>query len=229
MDPKEEKPKEEKPKEEKPKEEKPKVEKKEGKPAAAAAAPSTEKKEKAPAKGEKKGEAAAPAAPAVPAVPPPPPFMGVSNRSRSGVTVKDVPAALFVTTFAKHLKRVGKITVPAWADLVKTGVGKELAPYDPDWFYIRTASIARKIYLRPCGIGDLREVYGCKIRRGSSPSRFSKGSGSVIRKCLAQLQELKLVSKSKRDGRRITATGKRELDRIAAQIMSQIKNRPIVV
>ncbi|GER42281.1 40S ribosomal protein S19, partial [Striga asiatica] len=30
-------------------------------------------------------------------------------------------------------------------DLVKTDVLKELAPYDPDWYYIRAASMARKI------------------------------------------------------------------------------------
>ena len=28
------------------------------------------------------------------------------------------------------------------------GVHKELAPYDPDWYYIRAAAIVRKIYLR---------------------------------------------------------------------------------
>ena len=27
--------------------------------------------------------------------------------------------------------------VPDWVDLVKTSKAKELAPYDPDWYYIR--------------------------------------------------------------------------------------------
>jgi small subunit ribosomal protein S19e len=54
-----------------------------------------------------------------------------------GVNVKDVPSDQFVVAYAAHLKRIGKIEVPKWADLVKTGAYKELAPYDPDWYYIR--------------------------------------------------------------------------------------------
>ena len=30
-----------------------------------------------------------------------------------------------------------QIQLPSWVDLVKTGALKELAPYDPDWYYIR--------------------------------------------------------------------------------------------
>lgn len=32
---------------------------------------------------------------------------------------------------------IGQIELPPWTDIVKTGVLKELAPYDPDWYYIR--------------------------------------------------------------------------------------------
>jgi len=35
------------------------------------------------------------------------------------------------------LIRGGKLKVPDWVDLVKTAKSKELAPYDPDWYYIR--------------------------------------------------------------------------------------------
>eukprot|EP00966_Prymnesium_polylepis_P019692 454071-Prymnesium_polylepis.1 len=65
-----------------------------------------------------------------------------------GVTVKDVASHDFVIAYAAHLKRIGKIEVPKWADLVKTATHKELAPYDPDWYYIRAAAIARRVYLR---------------------------------------------------------------------------------
>lgn len=30
--------------------------------------------------------------------------------------------------------------LPEWTDIVKTGVLKELAPYDPDWYYIRSGN-----------------------------------------------------------------------------------------
>ena len=35
------------------------------------------------------------------------------------------------------LKNNDKFVVPKWADIVKTGVHKELAPYDPDWYFVR--------------------------------------------------------------------------------------------
>ena len=50
---------------------------------------------------------------------------------------------------------------PEWTDIVKTGVYKELAPYDDDWYYIRGASMARHLYMRsPCGVGAFTVVYG---------------------------------------------------------------------
>uniref|UniRef100_A0A2P2KYP1 Uncharacterized protein MANES_01G097700 n=1 Tax=Rhizophora mucronata TaxID=61149 RepID=A0A2P2KYP1_RHIMU len=30
-----------------------------------------------------------------------------------------------------------QIELPHWTDIVKTGRFKELAPYDPDWYYVR--------------------------------------------------------------------------------------------
>lgn len=30
--------------------------------------------------------------------------------------------------------------LPHWTDIVKTGNFKELAPYDPDWYYIRAGT-----------------------------------------------------------------------------------------
>jgi hypothetical protein len=31
--------------------------------------------------------------------------------------------------------------LPEWTDIVKTAKFKELAPYDPDWYYIRAGEI----------------------------------------------------------------------------------------
>jgi small subunit ribosomal protein S19e len=38
------------------------------------------------------------------------------------------------------LKRSGKLEIPNWVDIVKTGAYKELAPYDPDWYYVRAGA-----------------------------------------------------------------------------------------
>lgn len=54
-----------------------------------------------------------------------------------------------------------QIELPNWADVVKTGVYKELAPYDPDWYFVRCASIARKLYLKGgIGVGKFKKIYG---------------------------------------------------------------------
>ena len=49
-------------------------------------------------------------------------------------------AEAFISAYASHLKRSGKLEVPTWVDLVKTGSFKELAPYDPDWYYVRAGT-----------------------------------------------------------------------------------------
>jgi len=138
----------------------------------------------------------------------------------TGTSVKDVPAQEFVTTYAQHLKRSGKIQVPKWVDLVKTGHFKELAPYNPDWYYIRAASMARKIYVRRggVGVGAFRKMYGGRQRKGVRPSHFALSSGSVARSILHELEKIKVIEKDPKGGRRITPQGQRDLDRIAGQI-----------
>eukprot|EP00659_Diplonema_papillatum_P009059 gene9059-14028_t len=77
------------------------------------------------------------------------------------VTLKDADAAKFVAAYAKHLKAQGKLEIPKWTELAKTGTMCELAPQDPDWFFNRVASVARQVYIRSgSGIGGLRKRYG---------------------------------------------------------------------
>ncbi|KAH8975310.1 hypothetical protein BDL97_01G149700 [Sphagnum fallax] len=103
-------------------------------------------------------------------------------------TVKDVPSHEFVRAYATHLKRSRKVSVTCPSPLVKTTMFKELAPYDGDWYYIRAASMARKIYLRQgIGVGVFRKIYGGRKSNGVRPSHFVKSSGSIARDCLKQL------------------------------------------
>merc|ERR1712093_789841 len=100
----------------------------------------------------------------------------IHKMSRRCTTVKDVPADQFIKKCAEFLKRQPKFQVPKWADLVKTGHFKELAPYDEDWFYIRAAALVRKLYIRPrLGVGKLAQLFGGKERNGSKRKHSAKG------------------------------------------------------
>ena len=66
------------------------------------------------------------------------------------------------------------------------------------------------------------ELFFCfiSVRRnnGSCPSHWRRGSGSIARKGLQALEQLKLVEKDANGGRKMSSQGRRDLDRIAAQI-----------
>ena len=132
------------------------------------------------------------------------------------ICVKDISADDFIKAYAEHLKNSDKFETPVWVDTVKTAVFKELAPYGEDWYYIRAASIARKVYLRPgTGVGALQRWYGGSYRRGTRSEHFRKASAGIIRSVLMQLQEMRVVEPTGNGGRRMTRVGQQDLDRIA--------------
>merc|ERR1712073_271181 len=140
------------------------------------------------------------------------------------VGVKDVDQQVFTKALAAFLKKSGKVKLPEWVDLVKTNVAKELAPYDEDWYYTRIASMARHIYIRsPVGVSTMTKIYGVRRNNGSCPSHWRRGSGSIARKGLQALEQLKLVEKDANGGRKMSSQGRRDLDRIAAQIKQSKK------
>ncbi|XP_041981642.1 sortilin-related receptor-like [Aricia agestis] len=140
------------------------------------------------------------------------------------VTLKDVEQDKVVKTVAAHLKKVGKVKVPEHMDLVKTARFKELAPYDPDWFYVRCAAVLRHIYIRsPVGVKTVTKIFGGRKRNGVTPSHFCRSSGSIARKALQALEALNLVERVPDGGRILTTRGRRDLDRIAAQVRLKAK------
>ncbi|PVU87609.1 hypothetical protein BB561_006256 [Smittium simulii] len=139
----------------------------------------------------------------------------------SGITVKDVNAHSFIKAYAAHLKKTGKLQVPEWTEYCKTAAYKELSPNDPDWFYVRTASIARHIYLRGgVGVGALAKVHGGRFRHGTRPSHHAKASAHVMRVSLQALEAIGIVEKDPNGGRKITPVGQRDLDRISAKVVA---------
>lgn len=77
--------------------------------------------------------------------------------------------------------RTGKVKVPEHMDLVKTARFKELAPYDPDWFYVRCAAVLRHIYIRsPVGVKTVTKIFGGRKRNGVTPSHFCRYSHTLF-------------------------------------------------
>ncbi len=142
-----------------------------------------------------------------------------SNQGTIHMTnVYDVPAWDLIERAAEELKKYKAIVPPAWAPFVKTGVHKELPPERPDWWYIRAASVLRKVYLHgPLGTRRLKAMYGGRKNRGVKAEHPRPGSGSIARHILQQLEEAALVVGSS-GGRQITANGMSFLDRIAYNI-----------
>lgn len=144
-------------------------------------------------------------------------------------TVYDVQADIFIKRLAMYLKeKFPELTPPPWAQFVKTSSHKERPPQNPDWWYIRSASLLRKIYMKgPIGVSRLRLEYGGRKRRDSSPEHFRKGGGSIIRKIIQQLETAKLVETVGKRGRIITPEGKGLLDSFATRLKRELeKGKP---
>ena len=105
-------------------------------------------------------------------------------------TAYDVPAKNLIDALSKKLQTEKEITPPEWSRYVKTGVSKDNPPDDKNWWHIRCASILRKIYVnKGIGIERLKTEYGGKQNKGSKPSKAKRGSGSVVRHAVQQLEK----------------------------------------
>jgi small subunit ribosomal protein S19e len=137
-------------------------------------------------------------------------------------TVYDVPADQLIPRIAEELKKAKEVTPPEWTQYVKTGAHKEKPPTNPDWWYIRCASILRRLYVKgPSGVARLRTAYGGRKRRGVRPNLFWKGSGHIIRTALQQLERAGLVEHDKGTGRRLSNKGRSFLDKLAHMMRTE--------
>ncbi len=136
------------------------------------------------------------------------------------ITPHDVPASKFIEKVAKYLKdNVDAVTPPPWASVAKTGSHVEKQPQNPDWWYVRAASILRKVYIHgPIGLEKLRADYGG--RKGFTVTRehVFKSGGSNIRKVLQQLEVAGFVQSSKPRGRIVTKEGRKLLQELAEEL-----------
>lgn len=137
-----------------------------------------------------------------------------------GTGVKCVDADTFVQALAEHLQKKGEIEVPQWHTDIKTGCRKQMPPQDPNWLFVRTASVARQLYCRSkgVGVGTLARFYGGRKRATVTKKHFSNSSRGLIRYCLQQLTEMGLAELEGNEDfavRRLTPAGRKELDTVA--------------
>ena len=138
-------------------------------------------------------------------------------------TAYDVPADLLIERATDALKASGKVTPPEWAPYVRTGPHTEKAPTQPDWWFRRLAAVLRKVYVMgPIGSERLSAEFGGKRDDGSAPYHPVRGSGSVTRECLQQLEALGLVTKAEARGRKVTPAGQKMLDNLAHGILNEL-------
>ncbi len=133
-------------------------------------------------------------------------------------TVYDAIPDHLIRKVAEELRKRKEITPPDWAAFAKTGAHKEMPPEDPDWWYVRVAAVLRRVYVDgPLGVERMRSFYGGKKNRGSKPNAFRKGSGSILRKSLQQLEAAGLIVHDK-TGRKVSPAGMAFLDNMAQEV-----------
>ena len=63
-------------------------------------------------------------------------------------TPNDVPVHEFLQKLANYLKEnVDEVMPPPWASITKTGAHVQKLPENPDWWYVRCATLLRTIYV----------------------------------------------------------------------------------
>jgi small subunit ribosomal protein S19e len=143
------------------------------------------------------------------------------------VTVYDTNPEKLIKQLAEELKKLDVVKAPEWANFAKTGRGKERPPIQKDWWYMRAASILRKIYSNgPLGVSKLRKKYSAKKNRGHKPDKVFIAGGNIIRKILQQLEKaelLKYVEKGVHKGRIVTPKGQKLLNQVAKGLPSEKK------
>ena len=145
------------------------------------------------------------------------------------ITPNDVPALELIKKLATYLKEnVDAIAPPSWASVAKTGSHVQTPPQNQDWWYIRCASLLRKIYVHgPMGVEKLRAEYGGRKDFGVKPEHAVKAGGAVVRKAFQQLEAAGLIETLKPRGRRVTREGRKILQEVAEDIYRElVKKRP---
>jgi len=135
------------------------------------------------------------------------------------MNIFDVYPADLIDAVAEKLKADNSLQVPDEAKFWKTSWMREFPPEDyRNFWYIRGASLLRKLYRGSIGINRLKKVYGGRTPGYVHLKHSSTGSGAIIRRILQQLETAGLVQKTDKKGRILTNAGRSLLDKTAASL-----------
>jgi small subunit ribosomal protein S19e len=138
-------------------------------------------------------------------------------------TAFDVPPNKLIPKIADELRKLETIKAPEWAAYVKTGRHTEKSPMEEGWWYTRSAAMLRKIYIEgPIGTTRLAAMYGGTADRGSKPDKAVRGSRSISRHTVQQLEKSQLIHKEKDGGRAVTAKGRKLVDSLATLVLKEM-------
>ncbi|MGV8171857.1 MAG: 30S ribosomal protein S19e [Candidatus Woesearchaeota archaeon] len=143
------------------------------------------------------------------------------------MSIYDTDASVVITNLAKDLKEI--IKQPEWTPYVKTGNHKQRPPADKDWFFTRAAAIMRTVALQgPIGVSKLRTKYGGRKNKGYRPEKFVKGSGSIVRHALQELDKAGLTVQAEKGihkGRIATPKGMKMLAKAGFKDTKSVKEK----
>jgi len=150
------------------------------------------------------------------------------------VNALDISHDTLITKLSEELKKVKEMEPPSWTEYVKTSVSRMRAPTQKDWWYVRSASLLRTVYLQgPIGVSKLRTKYSGRKNRGVKPDKTFKGSGNIIRKSLQGLEKAGFIEKKKidtmkkdfRKGRIVSSKGKSIIDKIVVAELKKTRTK----
>ncbi len=135
----------------------------------------------------------------------------------------DVNQIELVNKLADKLEKDKLITPLEWSKFVKTGASKDRVPLQNNWWYLRAASIMRRMYINkePIGVNRLKVIYGDKEKNRYSGQHFRPAGGAIIRHILQQLEQAGLIKKVRVQnhfGRVLTPGGISLTDKVAKEI-----------
>ncbi|MGC8676297.1 MAG: 30S ribosomal protein S19e [Candidatus Micrarchaeia archaeon] len=135
--------------------------------------------------------------------------------------INEVNAQKLVESVAAKLKQQN-MPAKSYVGIVKSGAGKERVPSQEDFWYVRSASLLRRLYINgPVGISRLRTYFGSRKRHVSKVRHHHyKAGGSIITDSLNALEKLGYVAKTKQ-GRVLTPKGRSLLDKAANELVAK--------